>query len=406
MKVAFGLALIKMSAKDLDAFGFASFSQLFLFSSLLNSLASVGMQNGVIRQVAVNPTRERIGLSLSGALLVWLIACVSAGMALALSADLISTLLTHTARFSGVIRWMIVGSCVIGAGQIFCSALTGLGRVGASLFAQACGLVAGGVSALALLAKGDAPGAVLAFVYGSALTAPIAAALVVRHAAWRRYDAGRLRQEISGLLSYSGSILISGSFAPLCLFALRYVYSSVFGLAALNNWLVANRLSDVSTQLLGLFMAQWYLPTSARSQTLADGRRAIAASFAVGTLVMASFALAFWILSPVLVPLVLSKRYVSATPLIVAYMIGDVCRVSTSIAVHTALARRKMWTYLALEVLSAGLFAGLTALLIAAHWVVAPYVGYVSAFALLAVASWIWYARDRRAGTSLIEPAG
>jgi O-antigen/teichoic acid export membrane protein len=345
-------------------------------------------------------------LSLSGALLVWLVACGLAGIALSLSADLISTLLTHTSRFGGVIRWTIVASCIIGAGQIFCSALTGLGRIGAGLFAQACGLVAGGASALAILTKGDAPGAVLAFVYGSALTTPIAAALVVRHAAWRRYDTGRLRQEISGLLSYSGSILLSGSFAPLCLFALRYVYSSVFGLAALNNWLVANRVSDVSTQLLGLFMAQWYLPTSARSRTVADGRRAIRASFVVGTLVMASLAFAFWILSPVLVPLALSRRYVPAAPLILAYMIGDVCRVSTSIAVYTALARRKMWTYLTLEMVSAGLFAGLAALLIAGHWLLAPYVGYVSAFALMAVGSWVWYARDRRDGTDPLDLAG
>jgi O-antigen/teichoic acid export membrane protein len=405
LKVAFGLALIKMSARSLDAFDFASFSQLFLFSSLLNSLASVGMQNGVIRQVAVAPTRERIGMSLSGALLVWATACASAGAVLALSADLVSQLLTHTARFGGVIRGLIVGCCIIGAGQIFCSALTGLGRVGASMLTQAVGLVVGGVSALALLAKGDAPDAVLAFVFGSALTTPIAAVIAFRHAAWRRYGIGPLREEISALLSYSGSFLLAGSVAPIALFALRYIYSSVFGLAALNNWLVANRLSDVSTQLLGLFMAQWYLPTAARCRTLTDAKRAIGASFVVGTAVMAAFALAFWILSPVLVPLVLSRQYLSATPLILIYMIGDVCRVATSLADYTALARGKVWAYLGIELVSAGLLVVVTATLIAIHWILAPFVGYASTFALLTVAIWTWVALDRPSGRNLLDPA-
>jgi hypothetical protein len=52
---------------------------------------------------------------------------------------------------------------------------------------------------------------------------------------------------------------------PVIIFALRYLYRQTFGPRDLGYWLAANRISDVTTSLLGLFMTQvcsgpWRLP--------------------------------------------------------------------------------------------------------------------------------------------------
>jgi hypothetical protein len=64
-------------------------------------------------------------------------------------------------------------------------------------------------------------------------------------------------------------------------------------------------------------------------------------------------------------------------------MIGDVLRVSVSIAMFHALAQRRLWTYLGLELVTAALIGLLVGIGTHQGQIDAPYVGYVATYGVL-----------------------
>lgn len=399
LKVALGLLLIKLSAHALNVASFALFSQFFLFSALLNTVASAGVQNGLIRQIAGATDDTIARTAFKAAFRIWL--CVSVVLAgLVLFRGLVATLLVGDAKPGWIVPWMVVAAILGGLGQIYNAVLTGAGRVAASVSGQALGLIASTGGATIFLLRGGAAWSVIAFSIGSIL-APLSAWLLARSMPIVRPGEIRgLAAEVRWLLAYSATFVVVAVLMPSALFGLRYLYRQQFGVDALSYWLVANRVSDVSTQLLGLFMVQWFLPRMAPILDASHARRLIAMTFGAGTLIMMSFLAIFTVGSRVFVPLLLSETYVPATPYIVAYMVGDTIRVSGSIALYYALARRRLWTYVAIEAASVSMFSVLTGIGIALHKPQAPLAGYVGAFAILAIALWIRFLTSKPSASS------
>lgn len=397
MKVVLAIAVLKLSAVMLDVKGFALFSQFLMFSALLNLVCSGGVQNGVVRQIAsANAGDEDTSArtAFRAALEVWAGASLLALLVMLFQKP-ISVLLTGSDEHAWIVPWITLAAILNGLGQLLNAVVIGSGRLAASAGSQALGLFVGTGAAILLLLRGDAAGAVIGFALGS-LVAPVCSGLLIRQsAALSRGPVGDLVAERRWLLGYSGAFVFAAALTPAVLFGLRFIYQEAFGIAALSEWLVANRVSDVSTQMLGLFMAQWFLPRLVRSHG-EEASGLIARSFAVGTALMLGPFLLFTAGASFWIPWFLSREFAQAGDFIAIYLIGDILRVATSLALHCALARRRLWAYLGLESACAILLSAITLSLVALDVKAAPLFGYVGAYAVLATGLFVMYLWHRR----------
>ena len=382
-KVLAGLFLLKLSAELLPVAGFALFSQFVMLWALLNLIASGGVQNGLIRQVAGADSDVAARTAFRAGLRIWGAAALVLLLLIPLK-DAVSVALVGTATAAWMTPWLVAGAILAGAGQLCSSVLIGSGRLASNVASQTAGLLGGFVAAVVCLYQTEAGWAVIAFAGGSLLTPVTAWFLARRLPALGRGRSGPVGPEVRTLVGYSGAFLAVAVVTPAVLFALRHFYREAFGIDALAEWLVANRISDVSTQLIGLFMVQWYLPTiSGAGWTVARDRKTSLTAFLIGSATMGLLLAVFLVGAPVLVPLLLSDQYLTASPSIGLYMLGDVFRVSVSIAMFHALARRRLWAYLGVETSSAALIGVLVAVGIQQNLIEAPYLGYVAANGVL-----------------------
>lgn len=385
VKVLVGLALLKLSADFLPVAGFALFSQFIMLWALLNLVASGGVQNGLIRQIAsaANDASVRTAFRAGGR--IWAAASLLL-LALILLREIISVVLVGDVAAAWIVPWLVVAAIVAGAGQLCSAVLVGSGRLTANVGSQTAGLVAGFAAAAACLYRAEAEWAVIGFAMGSLLTPVTGWVLARKSPALSRGRADPVGPEVRALLGFSGAFMAVAIVTPTVLFGLRHFYLEAFGIDALAEWLMANRISDVSTQLIGLFMVQWYLPTiSTPGRTVPENRSTALTAFVIGTAVMIGILAVFVTGAPVLVPLFLSQQYLSAATSIAMYMLGDVLRVAVSVAMFHALARRRLWTYLGIETASAALIGILVGVGVHLGRIDAPYIGYVAAYGVLFV---------------------
>ena len=397
LRVAAALGLFKLSASFLPVSGFAVFSQLMTFSALLGVVALCGAENGVVRQAAAAKDARALVQTQSAAFAIW-----SAAMPLVLLPMLFGGALVSRILVGSPAQWPMVlaitATVLIGAPSgIWCALLTGRKRVAQSLLAQAAGLVAGAGAAAWRIMAHDPAGAALAFAAGSLVTCCVALPFVLRLGLPllpRRSNWPSVRS----LLHYSAAITATTAYVSLVGFGLRWIYRDHFGATQLGYWLAASRISDMSTQLMGLYMIQVFVPHLAMTAD-EDRRRAfllrswfVAAGAATGILAVFSAA------SGLLIHLLLSDAYLPAASIIRTYMVGDVLRVWASLAMNTAFANGNPFRYAGIEVAALTVMAVVAAALTAVGDAAAPQTGYVVAYAVAAIMiSVIFMLRPRRA---------
>ena len=380
LRLISALLLLKLSAQFLTVRGFADFTQFLLFASLLNMAVVGGAQNGLIRQAAAARGGDLDAVHGAG-LAIWFAAVPVVGVPIALFSHPISRILTGSPD-----QWRIVIALAFlalagGPGQICWSMLSGRGRVSQSLGSQAIGIACGSASAAWFIIHSSVAAAALAFAAGPIFaTFPTLLFISKLNLSWRPTSQG-----IRRLLGYSGAIASTLGFSALVLFGLRFAYRDHFGSVALGYWLAANRISDMSTQFLGLFLLQAFVPQLTQASGPFERSRLILRYGAMGAGLTGSALLIFLAAGRPLVHLFLSDAYLPAIPSIRLYMLGDFARLWVSLAMFTAFASGKPARYAQIEISTMALMAVVALLLMRAGETLAPQIAYACAFAAVAL---------------------
>jgi O-antigen/teichoic acid export membrane protein len=381
IRIASALVLLKLSTQFLTVQGFANFAQFIAFSSLLNMAVVGGAQNGLIREAAAANAGELADVHSAG-LAVWAGAAPLVGIPVALFSPQISSILTGSGGYWQVVVALTLLSLAAGPGQVCWSILSGRMRVAQSLGAQSVGILTGTAIASWFILGGNFVAAALAFASGPLVGMFVALPFTARlRLSWRPAWRG-----VRPLLGYSAAMASTLGFSALVLFALRWVYRGHFGATQLGYWLAANRISDMSTQFLGLFMLQAFVPHLAMIRDKRERSGLILRYGLMGAGLTGSALLAFVLAARPLVHLFLSDAYTPAIPVIRLYMVGDFLRVWGSLAMFTAFAGGKPRRYATIEIGTMSLMAALTLFLIRSGETRAPQLAYAAAWGTTALA--------------------
>ena len=386
LKVGIGLALIGASSAFLSIPGFVAFSQLFLFFALLATISAAGVQNGLARQIAAAKGDAAAEARAAGAALrIWAAASLSALAIATLLRGTLSDLLVGDASLAGVVPWVTMAAAGGGFGILACAIFNGRHRAPTSLLLQSAGLVVGGLLCLWRLREGDAVGAVLGYAAGPLVTSALAAMRLGREVAGFLQGGIGQRREVRLLLGYSLVFLAIAVIMPSTLFALRHLYRETFGTDLLGYWLAANRVSDVTSQVLGLYMAQIFLPQITHERDPGRAHRLLVRTLLLGSAVMLGGWAVFRLGASFFVSTFLSAAYLPAIPFIGGYLLGDGLRVTSSLTIHLLLARGRLAASVGVEAGTAALLALYVAVLSALGRAEAPYWAYPAAYATMAL---------------------
>jgi O-antigen/teichoic acid export membrane protein len=405
LRIGCALILLKLAASRLSVAGFADFSQYLAFASLVTLLAVGGTQNGLIRQVAAARSHGELEETLAAAAAIWIAASGLLIIIALVAAHSIGVVLVGHTRESAAIVALTLAAILAGPGQIRCSMLSGQGRMISSLAVQSVGLLAGAAGAAVFAVRGNGTLAAFAFACGSIVPSLPVLPLALRPLV--RPPLAALAGEARQLLRYSLAFGTVAAATPLTFFALRWQYRADFGGDALGRWLSANRISDLSTQLIGLFILQVFVPHVARLTDPAARRRFTLVCGAGGMAAMALPLIAFSVAAEPLVRLFLSPSFLPAIPAIRTYMAGDMLRVWTSIGIYTAFAAGKAERYAALELTVLGSIAALSLVMMGHGYASAPqwayfatHAAFSAGFMMLVLFSWRSLAASRTADTA------
>ena len=378
LKIFFGIIIISLSARLASSFDFNLFSQFFILFAYFNLVSTAGLQNGIIREIAILHDDPHAAVKVVGAAtaiiatvgLVLLIGAIIFGSA-------ISNVLVDKSEYAWLIPLLAVLAAISAYGQMLCAVSTGKGRVAMSLLAQASALIISGVLCSVFLQKQNAYTAVAAFAFGSALL-PIFAYFALgkdrnQMIIWPVFD----RVILARLLRFSGAFVITASSMPLALFLLRDVYRDMMGAEALSHWLAANRISDVLTQFVGVYMAQLFLPNIATSQSSIDAKRHIIYTAGIVFACMLAGLACYLLVPKFWVSNFLAPQFIAGISIITAYIIGDTIRVFPSLALYTALGTNRTNIYATLEIANALLFCLLSILFLSYGLILAPAFAYI-----------------------------
>lgn len=383
LKFALGLGLIGISSSHLSIADFVVFSQLFLFFALLSTVAAAGVQNGLTRQIAfASGDRDAEHRAVAAAVRIWAIASLIIILLATIFRTNISHLLIGDASLSVAVPYITLAGAGGGCGTLACSILAGRQRAPTSLMLQSAGLMASGLLCIWWLMAGDPVGAVLGYAAGPLLTSGLAT-IVVRRDGFRFGRAEGQWQEVKSLLGYSLAFLCIAVVMPVTLFALRPVYLESFGTDKLAYWLAANRVSDVTSQILGLYMAQVFLPQISTNLDTQKSRHVMVTTLFIGSTVMLSGWALFSLAAPFFVTTFFSEKFLPAIPFISGYLLGDGLRVTTSLAMHYMLARRHLRWAVGIELGTASLLVAYMLLFTSLGHSEAPYWAYSGVYATI-----------------------
>jgi O-antigen/teichoic acid export membrane protein len=382
LRVLSALILLKLSTQFLAVQNFASFAQFIAFAALLNMAVVGGSQNGLIRQAAAACDDSALAEVHGAGLTIWLAALGLLGIPIALFSHGISHVLTGSSRYWPAVIGIAALALAAGPGQIVTSILSGRKRVAQSLGAQTLGLIVGTIAASMFIVRGHFVAAALGFACGPVI-ATIAALALAKPLALR-WKASR--KGVRPLLSYSAAIASTLGFSALVMFGLRWFYRDRFGATELGYWLAANRISDMSTQLLGLIMLQQFVPRLTTVTDPSEHARLALRYGIVGAALSGTALAVFLVAGRPLVHLFLSDAYFPAIPGIRLYLEGDFLRVWVSLAMFSAFASGKPGRYAAIDIATLSTMAVLTVALASAGEVHAPQMAYVGAYAISALA--------------------
>lgn len=378
VKILIGFVVLFASSRLPHGADFVFFNQFFILFALLNVVSTAGLQNGIIRETASAAAPERVAHVLAAALVVVvpIAALLVAGGTLA--GARISLLLVGSEDFGWLVGAISLLAACSGFGQILCAVMTGTGRGRNAMLVQTLSLLLAGGATIWRLLAGDVVGAILTYAGGSALL-PLVAVLFMAYLRPVLAFAWQVERAIlTQLTRFSAAYLITASAMPLTLFALRAAYRHRLGEAMLSNWLAANRVSDVLTQFIGLYMTQVHLPRFAAAQSAAQASRIARHSIFTAAAIMATGAMVFFAAADTWIRVFLSARFLPAREIISVYVLGDTLRTLPSALMFTALALGRAGTSAGLELTNAAIFAAVTLVLLRHGEALAPAFGYIA----------------------------
>lgn len=363
VKILTGFISVKVVASIVGPSGVAMLGQLINFSTIVLTLASAGINNGVTKYIAEYNNSETQLLSQYVGLAFKITLCCSIVIGVVMM--LASHKLAYEIMLDKRYRYLfIIFGCTIflyALNNLFISIVNGFKDFKKYVYINITDSVVGLLFTLCLVHSWGLKGALVASVtYQSVMV--IVTFLFIRNSSWFRSNlfTGIWRKDIViKYLRYSAMTLISVITLPVVQMILRSYAIANFSASDAGLWEGMNRLSNMYLMIVSTSLSVYYLPRLSEISDPSELRSEVLSAFKFITPFIAVGLFAIYICRYWIVTLAFSKSFLGMTDLFIWHLFGDFFKIMSWLLAFLMVAKSMTKAFVLSEILVSLIYVGL-----------------------------------------------
>lgn len=332
VKMLTGFISIKVIASIIGPGGIALIGQLGNFSTILLTIASGGINNGVTKHVAEHQGLPgKVGTIITSALKITMLFSVLASVFLIFGAKFLSTAILKSEKFA-FIFWIFGGTIILYAlNNLILSVINGHREFRKYISINIITSITGMVFTILLVLAWNVRGALIAFVSYQSVIFFVTLAMV-RKSHWFRTDVLREkidRTVVKALLKFSLMTFVSAMMVPTAQLVIRGILSRDLSLSHAGIWEGMNRISGIYLMVITTSLSVYYLPKLSGSKSHAETRETILTLLKFVMPIMIIALAGIYLLRDLVIRVLFTGEFTLMRDLFIYQLTGDIFKIAT-----------------------------------------------------------------------------
>jgi len=336
--------------------GMALIGNLRNFLSSVQSFATLGLYNGVVKYIAEFKSKStELAKLLSTVYYVGFVSTFTICLLVYYNAEYInSTVFLGYTNYTYVIKILALALPFYSLNMLTFSIMNGYSKYRMLLIINIIGQILGLLVTLLLIYQNSLDGALISVVISPSLIFLITFVGIVNQKNLASFiDADKVSLDYLGKLSaYSIMALVSAIALPLVFINIRNYIGDNVGLQEAGYWEAMNRISTYYLMFVNSLMALYILPRFSEINTVKEFRKEV---FSFYKTIMPIFGLGLiiiYFLRTIVIAVVFSAEFKPMEGLFFWQLLGDFVKVLSIVIAYQFIAKRMFWHYIVSEVFS------------------------------------------------------
>jgi len=354
IKVIAGFVSIKIVSIYIGPSGLALIGQVQNFISMMSSVASAGVNSGVVKYTAEyyedEQTKQKIW---SSALKISLVLIVPMAIAIIFLADFISMKLLNTTEYSSIFIVFAITVVFFVLNGLLTSILNGQKEIKKLTILNIVGSLFGLTVTVFLVMNYKLYGALMAGIISQSIVFLVTLSFVLK-SSWFKLSMffGRMDIEYRNkLLKYSAMTLVSTTLIPLSHMYLRNYIGTNIGWNEAGYWQAILRISDTYLMLITTTLGVYYLPKLSSIQNKAELRKELLYGYKIIMPIVIVMALGIYLFRDFIIQILFTKEFSPMAELFFYQLIGDVIRIAAWLLAFIMVAKAMTKLYIITEII-------------------------------------------------------
>lgn len=331
IKVIAGFVSIKVVAVYVGPSGLALMGQMQNFISMMSSVASAGVNSGVVKYTAEHYEDEQIKQKIwSSALKISLVLIIPIAIGIIFLADFISMQLLNTAEYSSVFMVFAITVIFFVLNGLLTSILNGQKEIKKLTILNIVGSLFGLAVTILLVTQYELYGALIAGIVSQSIVFFITLAFVLK-SSWFKLSMflGSMDKEYRNkLLKYSLMTITYIITSSLSQIYIRHYLGANIGWDEAGYWQAIWRISETYLMLITTTLTIYYLPKLSSIQDKVELRKELLYGYKIIMPIVIVMALGIYIFRDFIISILFSEAFSPMAQLFFYQLIGDVIKIA------------------------------------------------------------------------------
>ena len=331
IKVIAGFVSIKVVAVYVGPSGLALIGQMQNFISMMSSVASAGLNSGVVKYTAEHYEDEQIKQKIwSSALKISLVLIIPIAIGIIFLADFISMQLLNTAEYSSIFIVFAITVIFFVLNGLLTSILNGQKEIKKLTILNIFGSLFGLAVTILLVTQYELYGALIAGIVSQSIVFFITLAFVLK-SSWFKLSMflGSMDKEYRNkLLKYSLMTITYIITSSLSQIYIRHYLGANIGWDEAGYWQAIWRISETYLMLITTTLTIYYLPKLSSIQDKVELRKELLYGYKIIMPIVIVMALGIYIFRDFIISILFSEAFSPMAELFFYQLIGDVIKIA------------------------------------------------------------------------------
>lgn len=331
IKVIAGFVSIKVVAVYVGPSGLALIGQMQNFISMMSSVASAGLNSGVVKYTAEHYEDEQIKQKIwSSALKISLVLIIPMAIGIIFLADFISMQLLNTAEYSSIFMVFAITVIFFVLNGLLTSILNGQKEIKKLTILNIVGSLFGLAVTILLVTQYELYGALIAGIVSQSIVFFITLAFVLK-SSWFKLSMflGSMDKEYRNkLLKYSLMTITYIITSSLSQIYIRHYLGANIGWDEAGYWQAIWRISETYLMLITTTLTIYYLPKLSSIQDKVELRKELLYGYKIIMPIVIVMALGIYIFRDFIISILFSEAFSPMAQLFFYQLIGDVIKIA------------------------------------------------------------------------------